>query len=605
MKKYAEWKKYLNIVFPVILALYPLRHIWFGVEWWDTGYNYGNFVNMNRMDPMWLSGTFLGNALGQLFTLMPGGGTMLGLNVYTGLFVSVLALMGYFFFVREVKLPAWTAFAGEFLAECLCWCPTALLYNYLTYVLFAAGCILLYMALMRTGRRAVVCYVLAGVCLGLNVLTRFPNLAEMGMIMAVWAMAVIRRQKLGKTIGQTLWCLTGYLLGLAAGVGIIAMFYGLDRYVGGITQLLDMPSEASDYSLYSMVYSQVSGYLLTFHWLKYLLPLPIAGLFIYSLLPEKVKWLKHLLYGAGIAAVFAYLLHEGMFLLNYYDKASVFQWACIWLVVMLGSGIIVIFSKRFSDQDKLLCGMGILIILLTPLGSNNHLYSSINNLFLAAPWSLWMIRRFLRWLPEKTGVRGKLHIRLQPIKLFAVCILIVLTVQSFLFGATYVFAEAGGGKNMHTKIENNGILRGMRTDPQRARILEEITEYVKQEGLEGQEVILYGGIPSLSYYLEMPCAISSWPDLRSYNLKVMQGDIEQIGAEIDSGERDCPVLILNKEQGIYLLGGTEALEELGLSHEQAENQEADSKLQILKDFAERYHYVPAFENEKLVLLRVQ
>ena len=605
MKRCVEWKKYLNIIFPVILALYPLRHIRFGVEWWDTGYNYGNFVNMNRMDPMWLSGTFLGNALGHLFTLMPGGGTMLGLNVYTGLFVSVLALMGYYFFVREVKLPTWMAFAGEFLAECLCWCPTALLYNYLTYVLFAAGCILLYMALMRTGRKAVICYVTAGVCLGLNVLTRFPNLAEMGMIVAVWAMAVIRRQKFGKTMGQTLWCLAGYLLGLAVGVGIIAVFYGLDRYVGGITRLLDMPSEASDYSLYSMIYSQAAGYSLTLHWLKYLLPLPIVGLLIYSLLPEKVKWLKHLLYGTGIVATFACLLHEEMFLLNYYDKASVFQWACIWLVGMLLSGAVVVFNRYFSDQDRLLCGMGILIILITPLGSNNHLYSAINNLFLAAPWSLWMLRRFLRWLPEKTSVRGKLHIRWQPIKLLGICLLLILTVQSVLFGATYVFVESGGGKNMHTKIENNGILRGMRTDPQRAQVLEEITEYVKQEGLGGQEVILYGWIPSLSYYLEMPCAISSWPDLRSYNLKVMQRDIEQISAGIDSGERDCPVLILNKEQGIYLLGGTKALEELGLSHEEAENQEADSKLQILKDFADRYQYVLAFENDKLVLLRVQ
>ncbi|MDE7224850.1 MAG: hypothetical protein K2O34_13870 [Acetatifactor sp.] len=603
-KNHIQLQKYLHIAFPVILFLFPFRHIAFGVEWWDTGYNYGNFVNMNRMDPMWSSGTFLGNALGHLFTLMPGGGTMMGLNVYTGLLVSILALMGYYFFVREVKLPEWIAFAGEFLAQCLCWCPTALLYNYLTYVLFAAGCIFLYMALLRTGRQAAGCYVLAGICLGVNVLTRFPNLAEMGMIAAVWAMAVIRRQKWGKTIAQTLWCLLGYILGLAAGVGIIAAFYGLEKYIGGITRLLSMPAEASDYSLYSMIYSQITVYRQTLQWMIYLLPVVIAGLVIYSILPDRRKGLGHLLCGTCMAATLVYLLHKGMFTLDYCDKASVFWWGAIWLVVIILSGIIVIFRRRFSDQDKLLCGMGILIVLITPLGSNNHLYSAINNLFLVAPWSLWMIRRFLIWLPGQVTLKGKLHIRLYALKLLTVCLLCVMTIQSVLFGAAYVFVEAGGGKNMHTKIENNGILRGMRTDPERARILEEITEYVKQQELGGRELILYGGIPSVCYYLEMPCAITAWPDLKSYNSDVMQTDLERIGTEIDSGSRQPPVLILNLEQGIYLHGGEQALQEKGMSAEEAQQYQADGKLQQLKSFADSYGYEMTFENDKLVLFQV-
>lgn len=158
---------------------------------------------------------------------------------------------------------------------------------------------------------------------------------------------------------------------------------------------------------------------------------------------------------------------------------------------------------------------------------------------------------------------------------------------------------------MHTNIENNAILRGMKTDPQRAGILEEITEYVEQQGLTGQEVILYGWIPSLSYYLEMPCAITSWPDLPSYNGDVMQTDLEQIAEGIERRERRAPVLILNKEQGVYLQGGTEALESLGLSSEAAENYGADRKLQMLKDFADRYHYALTFENEKLMLFQAQ
>ena len=90
-------RKYLYRLYPLILLLYPLRHIRVGAEWWDTGYNYGNFTYMDHMDPMWLLSTYLGNAAGHLLTLLPGGGTMLGMNIYTGLFVSFLALGGYFF----------------------------------------------------------------------------------------------------------------------------------------------------------------------------------------------------------------------------------------------------------------------------------------------------------------------------------------------------------------------------------------------------------------------------------------------------------------------------------------------------------------------------
>ena len=106
------------------------------------------------------------------------------MNFYTGLFVSALALTGYWFCIKKLHMPAWIAFLGEVAAVCLCWCPTALLYNYLTYVLFLAGCLFLYQGLFREKNGLLVA---AGICLGTNVLVRFSNLAEAGMIVAVWA----------------------------------------------------------------------------------------------------------------------------------------------------------------------------------------------------------------------------------------------------------------------------------------------------------------------------------------------------------------------------------------------------------------------------------
>ena len=97
----------LENLFIVILSFYPLRHMGWGLDLWDTGYNYANFQYMGteHMDPMWLFSTYLANVAGSWLTGLPGADTLRGMNLYTGLFVSVLALTGYFFCTRKLKMP--------------------------------------------------------------------------------------------------------------------------------------------------------------------------------------------------------------------------------------------------------------------------------------------------------------------------------------------------------------------------------------------------------------------------------------------------------------------------------------------------------------------
>lgn len=610
-KVVAFGKKYLYRLYPLILLLYPLRHIRVGAEWWDTGYNYGNFTYMDHMDPMWLLSTYLGNAVGHLLTLLPGGGTMLGMNIYTGLFVSLLALGGYFFFTRRVGLPRTLTFWGEMLAVSFCWCPTALLYNYLTYVLMGAGVILLYCALAQESPRAWRYFVGAGVCLGLNVLVRFPNLTEAALILAVWAMALIRRQRLGRTVRQTLQCLGGYLLGLVCGFGAIALRYGPQTYIESIRRLLSMPSEASEYTAYSMVMQQLRNYLQNCIWLGYLAFFMLLGLIVYALLPQKLNRIKNAGYVACVFCGFYYLMLHNMFNFKYSTKESAFQWGAILLTATLAVGLVTLLRKKSTEQEKLMCGLGMLVILITPLGSNNHLYSAINNLFLVAPFTLWMLTRFLRWLPKRLTRSGErkgsslfLTVNLFPVRAMLVCILVMITVQGTLFGVGYVFYESNGGEDLHTPIEENAVLRGMLNSPERAEALRSLSAYVSREGLKGQEIILYGGIPSLSYYLEMPFAISAWPDLASYNYGVMSGDLERLAGEIAAGRRDEPVLLLEKRQGTYLAKGAEALAELGLSDGETARIAEDRKLLLLADWMETYGYELCFENDKFLLFRV-
>ena len=581
-----------RILFPVILLLYPLRHICYGVEWWDTGYNYGNFMYMDKMDPMWVFSTYLGNALGNLFTRLPFGNGMMGLNFYTGLTVSVLALGGYYFFTHKIKLPAGLTFLGEFLAISLCWCPTALLYNYLTYILMAAGVMALYVGLSEEKNRYLI---LAGICLGINVFVRFPNLAQMAFILGVWAYGVICRRKWQAVVKQTLWCILGYVAGIGVCLIYLAVGYGLDAYVAAIVRLLGMPAEASDYTIVSMVISQLQNYWQNLYWLSYLALFTLLGLMVYAVWPRKLRLVAQVGYIGCVFAGFYFLMMRDMFNVTYTTKLSVFQWAVFLLTATIAGGVVTIFRKDAREKDKLIAGLGILVILITPLGSNNHLYSSINNLFLVAPFTLYQICGFLRRMPEQISMerikrcphflRG-IGIPLFPVKAMILSMLFMLVVQSTCFGWVYVFQESGGGENLHTNIENSDILKGMYTSPDRAQVLNELFAYVEEQELKGQEIILYGGIPALSYYLEMPFAITAWPDLKSYHYAVLEGDLELLSAQIAQGEKDAPVILL--EAGC-------------LDLEKAK----DPKFDLLMDWAGQYPYEITFENEKFVMLQMK
>lgn len=85
-----------NIVLPVILVVFGFCKIGRGIEFADTGYNYGNFVYLSSLDNMWFCSTFLSCVAGRLFTFLPFGHTLIGLNFYTSIFKVAIALAAYF-----------------------------------------------------------------------------------------------------------------------------------------------------------------------------------------------------------------------------------------------------------------------------------------------------------------------------------------------------------------------------------------------------------------------------------------------------------------------------------------------------------------------------
>lgn len=653
--RYASVRRGLEIIMVLILALYPLRHIHIGLDLWDVGYNYANFEYMGTesMDPMWLFSTYLATALGHLFTFLPFGKTLLGLNLYTSLTISFLAVMGYIFFTRRLKYPAFVIFIGEFIAINMCWCPTALLYNYLTFILMSAGIINIFLGLENGKYRYLF---VAGVFLGLNVFVRFSNLPEAALILAVWAYGILelierlkdeslgkrqrRRERidfLKRTGMRTLFCILGYAASVLGMLLFMTVRYSLDDYVTGIKRLFAMTEDNSGYTLYSMLYSLFEAYRYNLKWLAIMM----AALFVGSILLTAGKMLDaHLGFKRVKGKVFQRFTFTGLmyfiFLLiggGFVYLLCIIKWgegtysrfgagplneylsiivpsAVFTLIIALWS-LGVIFKPGEARTEKLLAGLFFLTIFITPIGSNNGQLSTINNMFLVVPWFMYRVWKLLkREEPEALIIKvfRREHKEMSnkalsiaivrsyhsylPLKVIVFLVTALCCVRFIAFGWGFTFAEAKCVENPVASLDDSySVLKGIRMSPEKAENIKGLMDYVKGAGYSSdKELITYGYIPALSFYLQMPSAFNPWIDLGSYNYAVMQ---ENLNAQLSEKEGNMPVLILGAHLAKYVDGVNDKKDYAEIT---------DGKFKIIMSYIESGEYELVYQNDLFAVL---
>lgn len=493
-----------KLVFPMILLTYPLLLINQGIDITDTTYSLGYYRFMDEMDLTWVLATYLANVTGAFLMKLPMGDTLLGLNLYTGLIAGFIALICYY--AAKRWFAPWAAFTGEIIALSLCWCPTTTLYNYLTYLLFAAGCILLYQGIVKDKKSA---YILAGVCLGLNVMVRFSNLTEAALILAVWYAGWLNREKLSDVLRRTGLCMAGYMAGLGSVLAVIAFRYGIGAFGDMVSGLFGMTSEASDYTLWGMVSATASAYFAGFKWMLYMIPCIFAGMIMFYIKKGQYEIVKKVLFCIGIVILLRFYWGQGMFSLRYYNEGSIFQWMMLFLILSVICCVVQLCGGLKTDRnEKILAAVVLIIIVFTPLGSNNYTYQNMNNLFLVAPHTLWVCRRI--WMGT-----GKKSIHF-PLQAFGALIILMTLVQGIGFGCTYVFRDGIYGDKRDTRVENSSILRGMYTTRENAESLSELIAFCEEHKLTEEPVLLWGDAPGLSYILDVPSAIfTTWPEIPS------------------------------------------------------------------------------------------
>ena len=440
-----------NILFPLILFLWPLLRINQGLSMADTMYALSNYEFFPQITGPWMQATYLANSLGYLFMKLPGGGTVLGMYFYTGLVLSAIFLIVYYMLRKTLGAPI-TA-AGELIACCMCWCPTLLLYNYLTYMLMTLGIIFLWKAMTCTsgeisgessgkttgeisgetseempgtaagaalkghqktavkhapGMSSRYC-IAAGFCLGLNVMSRMANAAEAAFIVALWLSPMFMRRCAGSTaharstfariVRQTLLCIAGWAAGFLIPYAVICAQYGTKAYGDMINNMFSMTDQATDYKFSSMLNGMFGDYGRGIAWI---MPMAVCAaaivlicIFIKKRNAKAADITGKILSVCGVILCVRFCWGRGMFNYNYYEYRSMYYWAVIFLILALICALCKIFDKRENNSIRLLALLVLLEILLTPFGSNNQLYPIINNMFLTVPFTLYSLYGFV------------------------------------------------------------------------------------------------------------------------------------------------------------------------------------------------------------------
>ncbi len=561
----------LDIVFAAILFLFPFLHVNTGLDAADTAYNLLNFSVFPNMNKTWAISTLLANLTGHFFSKLPFGNTMLGMNIYCTVLCSTVMVLFYLFLRNYYN--GVIVFIGLLIAENFCWCPQVILYHYLSYFLFCAGVILLLFAIQK---EKTALYLLAGGVLALNAFVRFPNVVETLSIVVLFLAGILKKKPIWK---ELLLCILGYFIVFASGIGIISLVYGKNAYPDMIKSLFQMTEEATSYTPKSMLNTIFGDYKL---YVKFFLPYVgialLGGFILFAVKKTKAK-IPVLIGMTFVSAFLSVFLNRryGAFNFDYVDYRSIFMWGTFLLMLAIMTAVYTVFNKNREMEYRLLAMAVLCIIFITPIGSNNGLYTAFNNMFFVSVFLIGELYGLMKkaWKEEKGFLIG--------IVAMGFIILSATLLQSFLFRVSFLFHDTSFVKGEFTSLTGNPVVAGIRTDRENAQKLQEINDYLNENNLKHKKAICYDAIPGFYYFFEEECALShSWAGLDSFPTEELKADLEAL-----EKDGELPVFITDKEKEDLL----------NLKDSDTEN----VKEKMFADFLQKNGYREVFRNDGYII----
>ena len=544
--------KLLNKLFPIILFIYPLIGVNRGISYTDETCCVVNYMNLDALSDFWRYGYYYANMLGNFLTKLPFGENLLALKIYSALFVSIIAVVGYFF-CKKIVTP-YVAFFASVISISLCWCPTLILYNYMTYFFFMAAVILLYKGVIGNSKMQII---LAGVILAQNVFVRFPNVLEVALIAAVWYYMYLKGKKIKEILAVTGFCVLGYVTGLGIGFVVILITGGsILSFINMIGDVFVLSENSSGYSLVDMIRAIFEGYKTPYKFELVMLLAAFLGGAVFWIVgkkEDKAKDKKYninrlILFGKILfipvaTAMFVWFYFRGIMAFNYNSYDSIYKLSQILLLICWIVIIKVFICKKNSKEEKYYAALCAVIMIITPLGSNNGTYPIMNNLFIILPLVVKECREFV--------INNKKTIY-YPAKVILALFTFIFLYQGMMFKTTFTFNDYDE-KNSPRNVAVQDIpkLDGMKTREDNTKELEGLYKFIQSVSEEEDGIITYGNVPGLHYILDRNIVTPDiWIDLVTNSYDILKDDLSRI-----SDEAKKPFVIVGKGYDITTMTG--------------------------------------------------
>ena len=463
----------------VLLTLWQLVIAAFGVDLCDTGYYLTFFDNIFK-SPSSVEYNFMyylsGVAGGALNAVLPEGGKWLAMRV-AGILCNVGAMAILAWALKRI-LPATAVILGFLMVVAsLVQFPYTFNNDLMSALLWVAALTTAFKGL--TGGRWHYLLV-AGVLVGANTFTRIPNVLAVGVAVMPFIAHIYNKAPWRACWRQCGTMLLGMVIGAAAVIGMMMALGHWEIFRQNMTELLGVATGSSGAA------SHNAGSLVT-EMLGFYKQCLIVGLKAYGLwwafwvirryvndfLVREVAWL-------AIAAMVIFFMSHQSHILH-----------PLW--VMCAAGCIFVILQE--GKRAIAAWLGLFMLLVFPLGSDGATNIGGIIAWMAAPVAalLWQRRENIIF----------------PLAFIAVGFFQTLTVGAYFDGGALWHKTAG--------IEDVRAT-GIRTTPERARIINETLPALKQFVDEGDTLLCYGSIPMMNHLTgTVPAIGCSWPELLSSN----------------------------------------------------------------------------------------
>lgn len=462
-----------RLVLAGALAL-PWLFIWQGLDVTDQGY----MLTISRCflrhpeavahtSHMWLTNT-VGGVWDALFGRLGvvGHRALWAICISLGMFASFRALRSLFS-VRTAVLAVLVT--SSFLSGRR---DTWFSYNVMTGLLSCLAAVTLLGALKHNDHRKLV---LTGFLLGLSPFARLPNVLHVSLLAAPVFAALVDRSRLKLLPRQLAAGALGYVLAVLVAFGGMLVLGHFGHYVTAVKDLV-APTVPSEY------YSQdaLSQLLLTdlIRMVPPALGIVAAGAGVVWLAPRLPKAARVALYVVLAGAMLAVL-----------TRASHHSSTEAWPIILVGPSALILAGiaggvLRRSLDERIACFIGLVALVVTPLGSGNGVRVS----YLGMWFSLPLV--FCALAAAGEGVRA-------PLRALALIAGVAVLGESLHRDMTYTYRD-GPRAELLTPVDHPQ-LRAQFTGAARAKVVGEVLQALDERVSRGDLLLAYEGTPLLQF----------------------------------------------------------------------------------------------------------